>query len=131
MTKKERVIAALNHRESDIIPFHIDFTSPEYDIMLRYYQDPHFFEKLDTHLLYQQFSGYPTELSDRPHFFRDGFGVVWNRTIDKDIGIITPPFVCDLENYTRPVMTLDEQRIRQECENLQNDKNEKFVFYGI
>ena len=26
MTRKERVLAALNHQETDIIPYHMDFT---------------------------------------------------------------------------------------------------------
>ena len=52
MTRKERVISALNHKETDIIPYHVDFTMQEFDIVAGYLSDPDFAEKLGLHLNY-------------------------------------------------------------------------------
>ena len=43
-------------------------------------------------------------LADRPGFFRDEWGVVWNRTIDKDIGVVEdyPLQGRSLAGYTLP-----------------------------
>lgn len=131
MTKRERVIAALNHKETDIIPFHADFTIEEYEKMAKFYNDSDFLKKLDSHLNYEQYCGFPTEMKERPNFFKDDFNAVWNRTVDKDIGVITEPFVCDLDDYRFPNVKLDEQRIRKECEKLIAQKNDRFTFYAI
>lgn len=80
---------------------------------------------------YDQYCGYPTELADRSGHFRDDFGVVWNRTVDKDIGVVEQPFVCDLEQYAFPSVELDEARLRAGYEWMMREKKERFTFAGI
>jgi len=54
--------------------------------MIQYYQDPDFLSKLDNSICMLD-----TQLGDeeiRPHIWQDEFGVQWDRTIDKDIGVV-------------------------------------------
>lgn len=131
MTARERVLAALNHQSTDFVPYHLDFTQTEYEKVKNYFQDPGFYEKTGYHLLYDQYSGFPTELADRPGHFRDDFGVVWNRTIDKDIGVVDQPFVCDLDDYQFPEVHLDETKLRKQYDFLMQNRGDRFTFAGI
>ena len=131
MTARERVLAALNHQNTDFVPYHLDFTKAEYEKVKSYFHDPDFYEKTGCHLLYDQYSGFPTELSDRPGHFRDDFGVVWNRIIDKDIGVVEQPFVCSLNHYQFPEVHLDEAKLRKQYDFLIQNRGDRFTFAGI
>jgi len=84
MTKRERVVQALKHQESDITPYQIDFTAPVREKLVEYYHT----EKIDTvignHFLKLKTGFAWKEI--KPGFWQDSFGVVWDRSIDKDIG---------------------------------------------
>ncbi len=85
MNKRELVIMALNFEEIPWVPWHFKFTLEAKEKLLSYLngRDPE--EYLQNHLL---------ELGDDVGFFeylgdnlyRDVFGVIWDRSIDKDIG---------------------------------------------
>ncbi|MFI3207554.1 MAG: uroporphyrinogen decarboxylase family protein [Eubacteriales bacterium] len=131
MTKRERVIKALNHEETDIVPYHVDCTEQALDILKAYtkLEDP--LGEYGCHLHYVQYWNYPTELADKPEHYKDGFGVTWNRSgADKDIGlsdtIIDEP---DMDLY--PIPELPEARIRAEVEELIRTKGDRFTFAGI
>jgi len=85
MTPRERVWQSIRHRQPDRIPWHFGCTTPT-----RIKLEKHFgTADLDT-VLNQHIVKYRNRLpyvEIRPNFVRDEFGVVWNRTIDKDIGI--------------------------------------------
>ncbi len=132
MTRKDRVINALNHKESDIVPYHMDFTMQEFDIVSAYLNDNNFEDKLKLHLQYCQYWGWPTELKDKQEHFKDEFGVVWNRTgADKDIGVVDIPKIYEpnINLWEEPI--LDENRLRKEYQEIINSKNDKFKFAGI
>ena len=132
MTKKERVIAALNHIETDIVPYNADFTEQAWDNIQEYTNNPNLLEDYGTHLHYVQYWNYPTELEDRKDFFKDGFGVVWNRSgADKDIGVVENPLINDADMSLYPTPVLDEARIRKEVEELIATKGDRFTFAGI
>lgn len=132
MTRKEIVIAALEHRATEPIPYHIDFTQQALDQLIAYTADPDIEAHLGAYLNYIQYWGWPTELPDRPGYFRDEFGVVWNRTgLDKDIGVVDAPIIGDLEEsgYTFPVC--DEARLRKEYEALIANRGDRFTMAGF
>ncbi|MEI6736859.1 MAG: uroporphyrinogen decarboxylase family protein [Pseudomonadota bacterium] len=132
MTKRARVIDALNHIETDIVPYHAGFTMRAHEAMADYLGDPDFHEKIGDHLHYMTYSAPMQAVAGKEGFIRDGFGVVWNRSgVDKDIGIIVEPFVCSLEAYTFPTLELDERDVRNMCESLLRDSGERFTFSGI
>lgn len=84
MTYKERMKKSISHIQTDIVPCQIDFTTPAYEKMQKYYKDSQFVRKLGNHI-----AGISTGMDYKeikPGFCRDEWGVMWDRTIDKDIG---------------------------------------------
>ena len=79
MTRRETVIQALAHHETDVIPYHMDFTQQALNNLIKYTKDENIKLKLGTYLNYIQYWGWPTEIKERPGYFKDEFGVIWNR----------------------------------------------------
>jgi len=132
MTRKERVIKALRHEQTDIIPYFTEFTQQAKENMIQYFGNENFESNWGLHLHYIQYWGWPTELPDQPEHFRDDFGAVWNRSgADKDIGAIENPIIQDLEDYTYEFPNVDEQRLRKEFEELIETKEDKFTMAGF
>lgn len=134
MTKRELVMKALQHQETQPIPFHLDFTEQALDNLIKYTGDPEIESKLGACLYYQQYWGWPTEIEGKPGCFKDEFGVIWNRNgADKDIGIPDKYLIEDLEDYDYEFPQVDEPRLRAEFEEMTKDKDEedRFIMYGF
>lgn len=132
MTRREAVIAALRHKETEHIPYHLEYTEQEYERMIAHTGNPDLTGERDSYLHYMQYWGYPTELADKPGFFRDDFGVTWNRTgADKDIGVVDNPIISEPDISLYPTPVLNEERIRAQCEELIATKGDRFCFAGI
>ena len=82
-TLRDRVLKALAHEPPDVTPWQIDLTIDARQSTAEYLDDPGFEAKIGNHLAGCE-DGFFIEV--RPDYWRDNFGVVWNRTIDKDIG---------------------------------------------
>jgi uroporphyrinogen decarboxylase len=103
MNRRDIVCAALDHRETKPILYHIEFTGESLGKMALATGKAaaEVEESAGSYLRYIQYWGWPTELPDRPGYFRDEFGVVWNRNgPEKDIGWAEDPLIPDIE--TRP-----------------------------
>lgn len=133
MTRKERVLKALNHQETDFIPYFVEFTEQEADNMAAFLKIKNYEEDWGLHLHYIQYWGWPTERADKPEHFVDDFGVEWNRSgADKDIGMVDHPMFPDVDEeieYKFP--QVDESRLRGEYENLVASKGDKFCMAGF
>lgn len=112
---RDRVLTALAHKQPDVTPWQIDLTIDAHDNTARYLNDPDFERKIGNHLVGYS-DGYFTEV--RPNYWQDQFGIVWNRTIDKDIGNVAEYLIKgpDLSGYCFP--TPDLERNAQGCERL-------------
>ncbi len=88
MNNRERVLATLNHNQPDVTPYNIGFTQKAHAAMVEFYGDPGFASKLGNCLstLGCGIAGGWKEIN--PNIWEDEFGVQWDRTIDKDIGIV-------------------------------------------
>ena len=86
MTCKERVYTALRHEQPDLCPYHLGFTIDAHEKMVAYTGDPDFATQLGNHLASVAPMRPDAWVEIKPDFWRDQFGVVWNRTVDKDIG---------------------------------------------
>lgn len=88
MTNRERVTAALDHRQPDKTPYSIGFTAASAARMAAYYKDPFFALKLGNSLsvLSTEPAGGWKSLDNC--VVEDQWGVQWNRTVDKDIGVV-------------------------------------------
>jgi len=134
MTKKERVLLALRHQQTDIVPYNISFTHQEYKKVADYLGDPDFINKINNHLCGATFDGYVTELPHKPGYFMDDFGVVWNRTgPDKDIGVPDNLILHEpsMKNYKFPEVPKEKLLKEYEYVLKEGRKNEQFVFAGI
>ena len=132
MTKRERVINALNHKDTDIVPYDFGFTIQSFKRMVKYTGDPNFGYDMGQHISAYQYWGWPTEKVVGTELFEDEFGVVWDRSgVDKDIGIIPVPLILDLNDHNYKIPPVNEQRLRKEMQDLVASKADRFVFAGI
>ena len=88
MKKREIVRAVFEHRIPPYVPWSFSFTREAKDKLMCYFQNDEDLEKaLNDHLLRLGSDiGFFTKLCD--NLFQDVFGVIWDRTIDKDIGMV-------------------------------------------
>ncbi|MBP7937024.1 MAG: uroporphyrinogen-III decarboxylase-like protein [Phycisphaerae bacterium] len=87
MTKREVVHAVLRHERPPYVPWSFRFTREAKDTLAQYLGVPDPQCMLDNHLVELGSDiGFFTDLGIDQ--FRDVFGVVWDRSVDKDIGIV-------------------------------------------
>jgi uroporphyrinogen decarboxylase len=87
--KRERVKDAIAHRQTDTVPFNVELTSEEMVKVTEYIgiNKDAFFNWAGNHI--EKASCNIGGDFVRPGYFRDEFGVIWNRSgLDKDIGIV-------------------------------------------
>ncbi len=104
MTNRERVLAALHHEQPDRTPFNIGFTQHAHQAMVAYTGNPHFADTIDNCFLWMS-TGHPQGWQEvAPDIWADEFGVQWNRTVDKDIGVVSNTRVTldTLDTYVFP-----------------------------
>ena len=132
MTGRELVISALEHRETERLPYHMEFTWQALEKLKAYTGDEKIEEKIGSCLHYTQYWGWPTEMADKPGYFKDEFGVEWNRNgADKDIGLPDKAVIDDLEDHSYEFPKCDEARLRAEYEELVRTKGDRFTFAGF
>ncbi|MDR1292229.1 MAG: uroporphyrinogen decarboxylase [Clostridiales Family XIII bacterium] len=132
MNRKELVSAALAHREPPVIPHHMDFTAQALDRLREYTGDDDIEEKLGACLHYVQYWGWPTEIEGMPGYFRDEFGVIWDRTgLDKDIGVVRDPQITDLTGSDYVFPSCDTDRLRRDIEALIASRGDRFTMMGF
>ena len=86
ITRRERVWQAIQHQRTDIIPYHIFYTTPVETQLVKYFGEKDIEQVLGNHIAKQRIRLPDVEI--KPGFWRDEYGVVWNRTIDKDVGVV-------------------------------------------
>jgi len=85
MTKREVVLSVLEHKKPPYVPWHFGFTVEAKKKLLDYHVSNDIMEVTDNHfLVLGDEIGYFEDIGDDR--FKDIFGVVWDRSIDKDIG---------------------------------------------
>ncbi|MHB0875852.1 MAG: uroporphyrinogen decarboxylase family protein [Anaerolineae bacterium] len=90
MTRRERIMTAIGHREPDRVPWHIGLTTPAADNLAAAVgvAAGELDEWMGNHLAYIEALAPDAWQEVKPGHWRDEFGVVWNRTVDPDIGVI-------------------------------------------
>jgi uroporphyrinogen decarboxylase len=88
VTPRERVLTAIRHEQPDRVPWHFTFTQPARQALQSYYGTTGLDDLLGNHFAAYRPQLPGTWLESRPGRWRDEFGVVWNRTLDKDIGVV-------------------------------------------
>jgi len=132
MNRRQCVVDALCHRESNPIPYTLYLTEPAADKLIAYTKDSDIGQKLGNFLFGVSYAPGITELPNKPGYFKDHFGVIWNRTgPDKDIGVVTNTQIEDIENHD---YCFPEPDIKTMCANLEHalaHREDKFVYMDI
>ncbi|OGS20504.1 MAG: hypothetical protein A2252_01065 [Elusimicrobia bacterium RIFOXYA2_FULL_39_19] len=89
MTNRERVITSLKHKQPDKVPYNISFTQQAHAKMAAFYGDPDFEEKLGNCSIEMDTKPANSWKEIKKGFWQDQFGVLWDRTLDKDIGVVS------------------------------------------
>jgi uroporphyrinogen decarboxylase len=123
LSNRKRVLLTLSHQQADKVPYHIAFTQVARQKMIDFYSESDFEAKLGN--CFTVIQGRPKYLWKQihPDIWQDDFGSIWNRTRDKDIGVvenclITPrnvnifefPNPDDMDRYR-----LFDEQIRNSC----------------
>jgi uroporphyrinogen decarboxylase len=89
MNNRQCVLAALNHKQPDKVPYDIRFTQKAHAKMAQYYGDPDFVSKLGNCFTWiRPYQEHERFVEVKSNIFKDEFGVLWDRRIDKDIGVV-------------------------------------------
>jgi len=132
MTRRETVLSALNHKDTPVVPYDVDFTISEREKMIEYLGDPDFESGIGGFAFGCEYNGWPAELPDKPGYFKDEFGVIWNRSgVDKDIGVIEDFVIPEPDISLIPKFVLDEARYRRDLEQIVENAGDRFTFGGI
>jgi uroporphyrinogen decarboxylase len=103
MTKREVVKCVLDHKRPPYVPWHFGFTVEARQKLTAHYGSDDLMKITDNHILFLGDDiGYFEEIgNDR---FKDIFGVVWDRSIDKDIGNVEGQVLAEpsLKDYVFP-----------------------------
>lgn len=87
-TPRQRVWQAIRHRQPDRVPWQFGYTVPARQKLERHFGTADLDAVLGNHLAKYRARASEAMVEVRPGFWRDEFGVVWNRTIDPDIGTV-------------------------------------------
>ena len=129
MTRREIVIEALKHRETKPVPYTLDLTEQAADVLRKSGKDQGLKNRFGGYITGSYYDGWPAEISGRPGYFRDDFGVVWNRNgADKDIGVIEGFIVGNPENETYTFPKVDIRQFRSQIEWIMENREDRFVF---
>jgi uroporphyrinogen decarboxylase len=88
ITPRERVWQSIRHKQTDRVPWHFPCTIPTRIKLENHYGTKDLASVLDQNIVKFSARANQPALEIKPDFFRDEFGVVWNRTVDKDIGAV-------------------------------------------
>jgi uroporphyrinogen decarboxylase len=122
MNRRERVLRALRHEETDIIPFQIGLSSGQHEKMVRHTGDPDFLHRAGNHITMAGWNGGARPAEGLPGFYLDDFGTLWDRTgKDLDLGQaanirLPEPSLAALEQFPWP--KLDSARLHTVFRNL-------------
>jgi uroporphyrinogen decarboxylase len=103
MTKREIIKMVLDGKKPPYVPWSFKFTKEPSDVLKSYYNTEDLDIPLYNHILMLGSDiGFFDVIGE--NLYRDVFGAVWDRSIDKDIGNITGSIISEpsLKNYTFP-----------------------------
>jgi uroporphyrinogen decarboxylase len=106
ITDRARVWMAIRHQQPDHTPYQITCTVPAQRKLEEYYRTTSLEAFIGNSMVKYRTRpvGSAGDIPGRPGFRRDEWGVVWNQTVDKDIGVVESYQLPErtLANYTLP-----------------------------
>ena len=87
MTPRERVWLSIKHQPTDFVPYHIIYTIPVKQRLEQHFQSTNLDEVIGNHIVKYRLR--PPDVQISPNHWQDGYGVIWDRSLDPDIGVVT------------------------------------------
>jgi len=130
MTGKERVCTALAHQNTDMIPYNIELTSVAMKNFTKKYgvTKEEFFTFSGNYI---EKIGYNGGAYIKPGYFKDEFGVVWNRSGGDDIGVVEQYLLKDPDVASLTIPKVDPANIKQRTEIVLSNGNDSFKLAKI
>jgi uroporphyrinogen decarboxylase len=124
MSTRQHVLDSLQHKQPAKIPYDIRFTKNARQKMVEFYGDPDFEAKLGNCLTVVRSYAFQEV---KPNIWEDPYGVQWDRTLDKDIGVVVNRLITPetLDEYTFP--DPDDLAISSSYEEGLTHKHKSFV----
>ncbi len=127
MNNRERVLATLNHRQPDRTPYSIGFTQKMHARMAEYLRDPGFESRIENCLTSLGCEPANSWKEVRPNVVRDQFGVEWDRSVDRDIGVVCNRVVTRGNVSDYPLPDPDDPTRYAGYESVVKNKGERFI----
>lgn len=130
MTKREVIRMVFEGKQPPYVPWYLSFTKRAAEKLLDYYNKTNLENVLGNHLLgLGSGTGFFTDLGD--NCVKDVFGVVWNRSIDKDIGTVEGVVLPEptLKGYYWP--DPHDRKIFENIENIISQYPDRFRIFQI
>lgn len=104
MTKREIVKTVLRHEETDVVPYNLGFTRASARKLSEYFGTDDLDEKVGNYIATVVAKPPDAWQEVEPGYWQDEFGVVWDRTVDVDIGMPRTYILQDmqLDSYELP-----------------------------
>ena len=132
MTNKERVISAINHVQTEKLPYCVGFVDEEFHRVADYLGDPNFMSDYNNHISQVYYSGDSKEIPGMSGYFKDDFGVVWNKNgVDKDIGMIEGLVFPEPSMGVYKFPVFDERSFRSRIEKMLEDEKDNFCACSV
>ena len=130
--RRERVWKAVQHNQTGIVPYNVELTSEELAKVAEYIgiDKGEFFGWAGNHIEKGSYNTGGNYI--KPGFFKDEFGVVWDRSgLDKDIGVIDEILIkeSEVKCYSFPEPNINE--VFKITEKLVNNGKDTFKFGKI
>lgn len=103
MTNRDRILATLAHQQPDHIPYQVSFTQPA-RARFEAYAGKERLSSLENSLTMCGIEPACCWREIAPDIWQDHYGVQWNRTVDKDIGVVGNTCVTpdNVESFSLP-----------------------------
>ena len=129
MTMRQRVVDAINHKQTEITPWHFDLTTSFKNGLMQGIDSEDAESFLGNHLLRAKYKQ-NKKLSEKKE--SDFFGVTWLNVDDGgDVGVVTgfPLMEKSLDEYVFPEIRVEFAR--KLCEELESDISGKFRMFSL
>ncbi|MCC6444366.1 MAG: uroporphyrinogen decarboxylase [Armatimonadetes bacterium] len=108
---------ALAHRETDLIPYHIELTGGAHAQLIAYVGDLDYLQGIGNHIVYGSYDLFCQEVPPGSGVWRDGFGVTWDRSRGAtDFGVVAGRVLPEPSLTGFRISPLDEKRLRARLE---------------
>lgn len=94
----------MEFQQCDIVPYHVTFSGEALSKMIVHTGDADYLSKIGNHMAMLSHRKTASWTEVKPGYLQDEWGVVWNRSVDKDIGVVANRVLpeASLANYQLP-----------------------------